>query len=163
MRPSKRFIAVAAASAATVLAAAGAGVLVFGASAGANADLDFTSIPANTDARGIVVPNAVSPELRLFASAEGAAKLENPDGIVAYYGYNANGTLAPDPTVVQAPGHNVEANKTEPDKNTFLNLRGLHGADPNYNYGTHFLYQGHETGLAGYLTRINLEDRKSVV
>jgi hypothetical protein len=25
------------------------------------------------------------------------------------------------------------------------------------NYGTHFLFQGHETGTAGYITRINLD------
>ena len=58
----------------------------------------------------------------------------------------------------------MEASKTEPDKNTYLILQGLHGADPNYNYGTHFLFQGHETGqrdaagnVQGYITRINLD------
>jgi hypothetical protein len=55
-------------------------------------------------------------------------------------------------------GHNVEASdKTEPDKNTYLVLSGQHGPDPGYDYGTHFLYQGHETGLEGYVTRINLD------
>jgi secreted PhoX family phosphatase len=34
---------------------------------------------------------------------------------------------------------------------------GLRGADPNYDYGTHFLFQGHETGSPGYITRINLD------
>ena len=65
---------------------------------------------------------------------------------------------------VQSTAHNVEASKTEPDKNTYLILQGLHGADPNYNYGTHFLFQGHETGqrdaagnVQGYITRINLD------
>src|SRR5689334_3181451 len=84
----------------------------------------WTSIPANTDTRGIAVPNALSPELRQYAVAQGSARLENPDGVVGFYGYNANGTLAPDPTVTQAPGTNVEANKTEPDKNTYLRLAG---------------------------------------
>src|SRR5262249_4100020 len=32
-----------------------------------------------------------------------------------------------------------------------------HGADPNYDYGTHFLFQGHENGVSGYFTRINLD------
>ncbi len=31
----------------------------------------------------------------------------------------------------------------------------MKGADPKYDYGTHFLFQGHETG-AGYITRVNL-------
>src|SRR5262249_46621525 len=118
---------------------------------------DWTSVAANTDTRGIAVPNALSPELYEVAVAQGSPPLENPDGGVGDYGYNANGTLVPDPTKVQAPGNNVEASKTEPDKNTYLRLDGLHGADPNYNYGTHFLYAGHETGVQGNVTRINLD------
>jgi hypothetical protein len=40
-------------------------------------------------------------------------------------------------------------------------LRGQRGADPNYDYGTHFLFQGHENGPGspkrGYITRVNLD------
>ena len=36
-------------------------------------------------------------------------------------------------------------------------MRGLKGADPDYDYGTHFLFQGHEGGPAGYMTRVNLD------
>jgi hypothetical protein len=61
--------------------------------------------------------------------------------------------MVPTPT---APA--TEAHKTEPDKNTYLVFKhGLPGADPNYWYGTHFLFQGHETGSPGYITRINLD------
>ncbi len=65
--------------------------------------------------------------------------------------------MVPAPGDVQAPQHNVEASKTEPDKNTYLVLEDQTGADPDYDYGTRFLFQGHETGLAGYITRINLD------
>src|SRR5215475_11288535 len=141
-------------------AAAAAGIAAAALSAGpASADpaLSWTSISANADVRGLAKPHALSPQLREYAVGEGSMALENPDGVVGYYGYNANGTLVPDPTITQAPGSNVEANKTEPDKNTYLRMRGLTGADPNYNYGTHFLYAGHETGVHGYVTRINLD------
>src|SRR5262249_47905516 len=49
--------------------------------------------------------------------------------------------------------------KTEPDKNTYLALRDQHGADAAYDYGRHFVYQGHEAGAngAGVITRINLD------
>src|SRR5262249_47699562 len=47
------------------------------------------------------------------------------------------------------------AQKTEPDKNTYLVLRHQQGADPEFDYGTHFLFQGHEA--AGVITRINLD------
>jgi len=107
--------------------------------------------------RGITSPNVLSPELAEHVVAQGSMKLENPTATVPYYGYDGNGTLMPDPKIVQAPGTNVEASKTEPDKNTFLKLNGLHGADPNYDYGAHFLYQGHEAGLTGYITRVNLD------
>ena len=79
---------------------------------------------------------------------------------VSYYGYD-NDTLnsANEPIMVgsSATG-NTEAHKTEPDKNTYLVFKkGLQGADPTYNYGTHFLFQGHEGGSPGYITRINLD------
>jgi hypothetical protein len=154
---TRRWLAVIGAT--SVAAAAGlvAVASVGGQAADAHDSLAWTSIPANPDVRGRAVPNALSPQLFQYATAQGSAPLENPDGVVGYYGYNANGTLVPDPTIVQAPGHNIEANKTEPDKNTYLHLRGLHGADAHYDYGTHFIYQGHETGVQGYISRINLD------
>src|SRR5204863_9997885 len=55
-------------------------------------------------------------------------------------------------------GATKEAHKTEPDKNTYLVFKqGLTGPDPSYDYGTHFLFQGHESGSPGYITRINLD------
>ena len=112
----------------------------------------LTGVPfANPKTPGLTTATALSPELRQSAVAEGAMPVENPSGLVAYYGFNANGPLLP------APGTNVEASKTEPDKNTYLELRNQHGADVGYDYGTHFLFQGHETGATGYLTRINLD------
>ena len=60
--------------------------------------------------------------------------------------------------MLPSPGVATEAFKTEPDKNTYLVFRhGLSGADSSYDYGTHFLFQGHETGSPGYITRINLD------
>jgi hypothetical protein len=144
------------AAAAVVLTVTGVGAAA-GNAANAHVGLDFTSVPAGVDVRGYTVPNVLSPELTQRAVAQGSHKLENPTAEVPYYGYDGNGTLLPDPTLIQSPGHNVEASKTEPDKNTYLRLRGLHGADPSYQYGTHFLYQGHEGGTAGYITRINLD------
>jgi hypothetical protein len=78
--------------------------------------------------------------------AQGSVRLENGTADVPYYGYNGNGPLLPAPGDVPAQGHRVEAQKTEPDKTTYLRLRGLHGADPAYDYGTRFLFQGHEAG-----------------
>jgi hypothetical protein len=87
--------------------------------------------------------------------AEGAMPLENPTSSIGFYGYLNDGPMIPAPGDVQTPTHNVEASKTEPDKNTYLVVSGQHGADPDYDYGTHFLYQGHET--AGMITRVNLD------
>ena len=39
----------------------------------------------------------------------------------------------------------------------YLVLDRQTGADPAYDYGKHFLFQGHETGTVGYVTRINLD------
>ena len=59
---------------------------------------------------------------------------------------HGDGPMVPAPGAVQSPGHNVEASKTEPDKNTYLVLHGQTAPTRNYDYGTHFLFQGHETG-----------------
>jgi hypothetical protein len=154
----RRFAALGGSAAAMTLVTAAVASGVFGPGvASADQRTDWTSVPANPVVRGVAVPNTLSPELREFVVAQGSNRLENPTDAVGFYGYDSNGTLVPDPALVQSAGHNVEANKTEPDKNTYLRLRGLHGADPNYNYGTHFLFQGHEAGTTGYLTRINLD------
>ncbi len=120
----------------------------------------LTHVPsANTKVAGFAVPNVLSPELAEIIVAQGATLLENPSALTNYYGYNNDGAMFPAPGDIQAPGHNVEATKTEPDKNTYLVLPNQVGADPNYNYGTHFLFQGHENGRLkmGYITRINLD------
>jgi hypothetical protein len=117
-----------------------------------------TNVPsANQKSPGVTAPNILSPELIETIVAQGSNALENPTALIKFYGYDNNGTIVP-----TATGSRVEATKTEPDKNTYLILEGQKGADPLYNYGTHFLFQGHELGLSsaqvnGYITRINLD------
>ena len=76
----------------------------------------------------------------------------------------ADGPLIPAAGAKPAKDKLVEATKTEPDKNTYLVLTGATGPAKGYNYGTHFLFQGHEGGPLdengihrGSLTRINLD------
>jgi hypothetical protein len=107
-------------------------------------------VRANPAAAGITHSNVWSPALAEIAVAHGSTKLENGTAQVPRYGYLGDGPMVP------LPGSTAEATKTEPDKNTYLVIRGQQGADPHYSYGRHFLYQGHEGG-AGYITRINLD------
>jgi hypothetical protein len=111
---------------------------------------------ANPKVANFSTPNFLSPELSEVAVARGSVSLENPTAAIGYYGYLANGPMLPAVGDVQSSTHNVEAGKTEPDKNTYLVLDGQHGADKDYSYGRHFLFQGHETGK-GHITRINLD------
>ena len=114
---------------------------------------------ANPKLPGISSPDILSPELRQSAVAEGSLRVENPSDIFEFYGFGADGPHTPAPGAVPASGSLIEATKTEPDKNTYLALFGLHGADAGYDYGTHFLFQGHENGPdeLGFITRINLD------
>jgi Bacterial protein of unknown function (DUF839) len=113
----------------------------------------LTAVPSAQDkAPGQVRANLLSRELTEAPVAVGAMKLDGGTADVPFYGYD--GGTAP---MVPAFGSAVEAQKTEPDKNTYLRLWGLHGADAAYDYGHHFLYQGHEAGAPGYITRINLD------
>src|SRR5262245_15027457 len=131
---------------------------------------------ANPRITGVAAPNILSPELAETVVAQGSWKLENPDtsqaALTSSYGYDndlvvtgPNGTgprmlpAAGDLPNSTTPPHKVEATKTEPDKNTYLILSHQNGPDPHYNYGKHFLFQGHEVGVGGqgYITRINLD------
>jgi hypothetical protein len=121
----------------------------------------LTDVPnANQKVEGVSFPNILSPELIETIVGQGSVRLENPDALTSYYGYDNDVLAAPGfPRMLPAPGSSVEAKKTEPDKNTYLVLDRQDGADPHYDYGNHFLFQGHEGGAngAGYITRINLD------
>jgi hypothetical protein len=114
---------------------------------------------ANPKLPGISAPDILSPQLRQSAVAEGSVRVENPSGMFEFYGFSADGPQTPAPGAVPTASSLVEATRTEPDKNTFLVLFGQHGADNGYDYGRHFLFQGHENAAAGqgYITRINLD------
>jgi hypothetical protein len=92
----------------------------------------------------IITDNVLSPEFAPGLVAEGANLLENPSGPITKLGNLSDGS------------------RTEPDENTYIILdHNPGGPTPDYDYGRHFLFQGHEmpngnTNRA-YLTRINLD------
>jgi hypothetical protein len=108
---------------------------------------------ANPKAVGVAAPNVLSPELAEQIVVQGSTPVENPAGQFTHYGYNNDGPMLP------ALNSNVEATKTEPDKNTYLVFRELSGPDHSYDYGHRFLFQGHENSKGGnsYITRVNLD------
>jgi hypothetical protein len=114
---------------------------------------------ANASSAGYSPASVLSPELTQTVLAQGSTRLENTSALTSYYGYDNDVlTAAGQPQMLPLPGAATEAKKTEPDKNTYLVFtHGLSGADRSYDYGTHFLFQGHEAGAggAGYITRIN--------
>lgn len=118
----------------------------------------LSNVPAaNPATAGFIAPNILSQELEQIVWANGATKLENPTALIGFYGYNNDGLHMAIPGAVQVSGGTIEASKTEPDKNTYLILHGQTGPDSDYDYGSRFLFQGHEGGKQGYITRINLE------
>src|SRR5262245_3485816 len=143
--------------------------LIVGVAGASTAWADPTNVPsANTKSPGIAAPNVLSPELIEAIVAQGSNPLENPADVdlgggtlfkVPFYGYYGDGTMLPLPPSL------AEATKSEPDKNTYLVLQDASGADPDYEYGHHFLFQGHELGPKsttinnniGYITRVNLD------
>ena len=115
---------------------------------------------ADTRSPGYAPASRLSPQLSQTVVAQGSTKVENPTAQIAYDGYDSDvANAAGEPIMVPLPtAPTVEAHKTEPDKNTYLVFKkGLTGADPSYDYGTHFLFQGHESGIPGYVTRVNLD------
>lgn len=118
---------------------------------------------ANKKIESQATETVISAEFAQAPVAKGVMKLENPTAILTNYGYAADGPIVPVAGDKQSNDHHVEASKTEPDKNTFLVLNDQTGPDANYNYGSQFIFQGHEAGAVvdkrpqGYLTRINLQ------
>jgi len=84
-----------------------------------------------------IVPSGFS--LRLLAHGEDP--LENPSGAITQFGFLSTGV------------------RTEPDENTYLVLdHNPGGPTDGYDYGRHFMFQGHEnSGNLAYITRINLD------
>jgi len=160
MRKRRKLVAVA-------LGATLASLGVLAATGAAGPSISLTPVPtANAKTAGMSRPNLLSPELQDVTWAQGSMPVENPANGISYYGYDDGGTFLPVPGAYSAgPPAGItypqvapiEAGKTEPDKNTYLVLDNQKGADPNYDYGRHFLYQGHELGSPGYITRINLD------
>src|SRR5439155_17952589 len=89
----------------------------------------------------VISPNVLSPEFMAGLTAEGLDLLENPSGLITRFGNLSDGS------------------RTEPDENTYLILdHNPRGPTPDYDYGRHFLFQGHEnSGNLAHITRINLD------
>jgi hypothetical protein len=120
--------------------------------------LALLTAPALADAvgqieDGVSTPNAapttgtltsttrIGPDFATRLIATGSDPLENPSGIITNFGRLSGGT------------------PTEPDENTYLVLRRNPGGPAaGFDYGRHFLFQGHENGSpTAYITRINLD------
>lgn len=87
--------------------------------------------------------NQPAPGFNLELIAQGLDLLENSSGVITSLGFLSDAAQT----------------RTEPDENTYLVLdHNPGGPTAGYDYGRHFLFQGHENGgdLA-YITRINLD------
>jgi len=97
---------------------------------------------ASANPRQGVQNNVLAPGLGQTSLAWGSLPLVNPDKAagITHYGYvtSVGAPLTQDPK---------EAFKTEPDKNVYLVMGGHH-----------YLFQGHEGGPQGYVTRIDLDE-----
>src|SRR5262245_7032271 len=79
---------------------------------------DFEGVPsANPKSPNMSSPNRLTRELIESVAAQGCMPLDGATAAIPFYGYSGDGTMVPAPGDVQSPGHNVEATKTEPDKN----------------------------------------------
>ena len=121
--------------------------IALAAMAGSNAAADnvrvfnqtVSGVPAANPV--MISDNVLSPEFGAGIVVEGLDALENPSGVITRFGNLSTGP------------------RTEPDENTYLILdHNPGGPTAGYDYGRHFLFQGHEnSGNLAYVTRINLD------
>jgi len=90
----------------------------------------------------------VAKGFSLTKIAEGSDPIENPSGVITNFGL-----------LNDFPPQVIERTKTEPDENTYIVFdSNPKGPTPGFDYGRHFLYQGHEnSNNLAYITRINLD------
>lgn len=121
--------------------AAAAAFTLGGSAAEAHDGLPIVNVP-NANPRSGIQNTVLTPSATQTSVAWGNLPLADPDVAngVTHYGYN---TLDGAP-LTQSAG---EAHKTEPDKNVYLVLGGHH-----------YLFQGHELGPRGYVTRVDLDE-----
>ena len=108
----------------------------------------LTSSVSAANARFGSPDNVIANGFSLHVVASGDMPLENPSGVITRFGY-----------LNDFPPQTVDPTKTEPDENTYLELDDNPGGPTSgYDYGHHFLYQGHENGNdLAYVTRVNLD------
>src|SRR5262249_7998451 len=96
---------------------------------------------AVTPVPSVAQPTVIDPDFSMRVLATGTDPLENPSGVIAKFGVLMTSV------------------NTEPDENTYLKFsQNPGGPTPGFDYGRHFLYQGHENaGNLAYVTRINLD------
>jgi Bacterial protein of unknown function (DUF839) len=129
----------------SLLAALGLSAIVSNASAD-SLKVDGTPVGAGVPsaiARTNSPETLVPPGFSLQIVVQGIELLENPSGTITRFGFLSD----------------TNSTKTEPDENTYLTLdHNPGGPTPGYDYGRHFLFQGHEnSGNRAYITRINLD------
>jgi len=114
---------------------------------GANSDKINSSVP-NANPRSGHPSDIIASGFALQQIAEGSDALENPSGVITNFGYLDDSASQP-----------IEATKTEPDENTYVGFNENPGGPTgDFDYGRHFLYQGHENAAdLAYVTRINLD------
>jgi len=104
-----------------------------------------TSVPSANPTTGSTA-NLVAGGFGTKVVAEGLDPLENPVSIFRTYGYLEDNA---DP---------LARTRTEPDENTYVVAGDVGGPTAGYDYGSHFLIQGHENGgNKALITRINLD------
>jgi Bacterial protein of unknown function (DUF839) len=99
-----------------------------------------TSVP-NSRKRIGTPGTLIAPGYKLQRVVDGSVSLENPAGPITKFGFLSTGAL------------------TEPDENTYLVLdTNPGGPTSGFDYGRHFVFQGHENSANGaYITRVNLD------
>jgi hypothetical protein len=99
-----------------------------------------SGVPSARPAEGSSV-NLLATGFTAKTVAQGSEALENPTATQTKYGFLADGT------------------RTEPDQNTYLvTATNPGGPTAAFEYGRHFLIEGHENGSnKAYATRINLD------
>ena len=111
------------------------------------ASIVVTANQVDIDAGKLASSKATNPEVKKFAQTM----------VTDHTGVNKQATALVTKLKVKPEDNATSKSLYGGGQENVTKLKGLKGADPSYDYGTHFLFQGHETGSPGYVTRVNLD------
>ena len=133
--------------------AAAAGCMLVSAAVAEGVPMLSGSDAVQPKVAGNAVPVTLMRGLEKVPVAQGSDRMDGGTAANPFYGYDGDGPMVPAPGDLPTP-HAIWSRRPRPSRTRTRTWCCMDRTAPThaYNYGTHFVFQGHEGGSPGFLT-----------